>query len=179
MPLRASSRQRLFLALWPPPPVLGRLNEAMATLCAECGGRTTPKENQHVTVLFLGNVVAARIDSMQQIMRATAREGFELQLDRIEYRRRGGMVWARATSVPASLTSLVQRLRAALSVAGFSVQARGFIPHITLCRGARVPERLPQWVPTAWRVHELTLVRSILYRNGARYEVIFRTPLAG
>lgn len=103
---------------------------------------------------------------------------FDLQFDTLSYRRRGGMVWVRAAKVPAVLEELVRTLRKRLDEAGFSVEDRPFVPHVTLLRYACKPAGWPAVELASWRVHELTLARSHPERSGTRYEVVFRVPLA-
>lgn len=171
--------QRLFIALWPPPELAQRLAQVSAMLQAACGGRPVPLSNQHITLAFLGGVPAVRIAQVQRMLRSAAAEAFTLQIDKLSYRRRGGMVWARAARVPAALDALVQGLRSALAALGFVLEDRAFVPHITLLRDARKPASLPELALPDWHVNALTLVRSHLDNHGARYEVVFRVPLAG
>lgn len=175
----SASRQRLFVALWPPAPLAHCLADVAASLHTACGARAVPREHLHITVVFLGSVDSTRLGEVQQVMRASAGESFELALDAITYRRRGGMLWARATQSPAPLQALVQRLRTAFTASDFAVEDRAFIAHLTLLRDARKPAQLPLLATTPWRVDELTLVRSNLHHHGARYEIIFRQPLSG
>jgi 2'-5' RNA ligase len=175
---RAPVQYRLFVALWPAASVAQRLEQFTAALSDECGGRRIVQQNQHITVVFLGSVTADRVAEVQGAMRAAAGRVFELQLDAVEYRRRGGMLWARATQVPDELDTLVRKLRTRLSELGFSIEDRAFVPHITLLRDARKPAEL-HTLQARWRVDELTLVRSHLDSGGARYEVVHRVPLSG
>jgi RNA 2',3'-cyclic 3'-phosphodiesterase len=174
---RACERQRLFIALWPSARVARQLAGLTTALHAECGGRKIIQQNQHITVSFLGDVAPDQMAVVREAMQTSAGDAFTLQLTALEYRRRGGMVWARATQVPAGLASLADALRAALSERGFSVEHRVLLPHVTLLRDAHQPA----WLETLllqWRVDELTLVQSHLARGGSRYEVIHRVPLA-
>lgn len=134
-------------------------------------------QNLHITLAFLGNVSAARAQQVRHAIRSASGPGFELWLDQVQYRNRGGMVWMRANVVPPALAQCVLRLRTALLALEFTVEDRAFIPHITLLRDARRPARLPEIAPAAWLVSEVTLVRSILERSGARYEIDLRVPL--
>jgi len=175
----APERPRLFLALWPPPVVTRRLAQVTAALHAQCGGRSVSSENQHITAVFLGAVAATRMSDIECVMRAAACERFELTLDRLQYRKRGGMLWARAAQTPQALDALVRRLRAALAALGFAIEARAFVAHVTLLRDAKKPAAMPQFAPMHWPVDALALVRSTPGHGGARYETVFRVPLAG
>jgi 2'-5' RNA ligase len=70
-----------------------------------------------------------------------------------------------------------------LSAAGFALDARPHVPHVTLARNARcdgLPERISGLAtPIRWRVDEFTLVESVLPAAGARYRVLARWPLRG
>jgi 2'-5' RNA ligase len=177
---RASLQYRLFVALWPSAPVAQRLAQLTSVLHDECGGRKIIQQNQHITTVFLGGVTADRVADVQGAMRAAAGQAFELQLDAVAYRRRGGMLWARAAQMPDELDTLVRKLRAALGERGFSIEDRAFVPHVTLLRDARKPVlSLSHTLQARWHVNELTLVRSHLENGGARYEVVHRVPLSG
>jgi 2'-5' RNA ligase len=128
---------------------------------------------------FLGKVPGARVGLVQQAMGSAAGAGFELVLDQLRLRKRGGMVWARAGGVPSALAQLVTRLRHALAACEFAVEDRAFVPHITLLRDVRACVPLPDFVPLAWSIDAMALVRSELARDGAHYETLFQVPLAG
>lgn len=170
--------QRLFAALWPPAAISAQLAELTAMLHAEWGGRSISELNQHITIEFLGAVNAARVVDVAGALHAAAGAPFELQLDALEYRKHGGILWARATRVPESLQALARALRARLRALGFAVENRALLPHVTLLRDARRPARPAAMAPACWTADEITLVRSQLGRSGARYEVIARVPLA-
>jgi len=170
-------QHRLFIALWPSAAAARQLANLTDALHAECGGRKIPRANQHVTVAFLGNVAAEGMVDVQQAMHQSVTHSFELQLDAVEYRKRGGMLWARASRVPEALDALVQQLRVRLGDAGFSVEDRAFVPHVTLLRDAQKPAHLNIPLHLNWQAHELTLVRSHLDRHAARYDVVYRVAL--
>lgn len=176
--VRAPLQQRLFIALWPSAPVACDLGRLTSALHDECGGRKIIQQNQHITVIFLGSVAIGCSADVQAALRAAAGPAFELQLDVIEYRRRGGMLWARATQVPDELDTLVRALRTTLGELGFKMEDRPFVPHVTLLRDACKPAQ-PHAIRASWRVQELTLVRSHLEHTGARYEVVQRVALPG
>jgi 2'-5' RNA ligase len=165
------------MALWPAPQAAKCLAQLTSVLHKACGGRRIPEANQHVTVVFLGDVDTARIGDLQQVMQSAAGASFELQLDQVEYRRRGGMLWARATQVPAPLHALVERLRAGLTGIGFEPERRVFVPHVMLLRDARRPAQCPLPERISWRAEELTLVRSNQDAKGVRYQIVLGVAL--
>ncbi len=62
-------------------------------------------------------------------------------------------------------------------------QARPFVGHVTLARGRNrrpIPAHLGgRRIEVSWTVGRLTLVRSRLGADGARYEVVATTGLGG
>jgi 2'-5' RNA ligase len=72
---------------------------------------------------------------------------------------------------------LVSALNVALQAAGFAVDARPHVPHITLLRNTACGE-VPACTPVRWPVSDFVLVSSRTETDGAHYEVIRRWPLA-
>jgi RNA 2',3'-cyclic 3'-phosphodiesterase len=177
-------KQRLFIALWPSAQARRPLAKLTRQHYTDLGGRQINEQKQHVTLIFLGDVDAGRVAQVKAIMQRAAADtpAFELQLDVVEYRRNGGMLWARATQTPDRLAALVLALRAALRASGFAVEDRAFVPHLTLLRDARKPARKSAHIDAMallrWQVHEISLVRSRLSSAGASYEVLNRAPLS-
>lgn len=175
---RSDAPQRLFIALWPSRAAARQLAAMADVLHAACGGRKIPSANQHITLAFLGNVAPKQMAEVEGAMRSATGPCFDVRLDGVEYRKRGGMWWARATQVDPALELLVRRLREMLQACDLRVEHRAFVPHVTLLRDARPHADLPVTSPLTWRAREFTLVRSRLERDGARYEVILRVALA-
>ena len=65
----------------------------------------------------------------------------------------------------------------ALAARGFPPDERAFAPHVTLVRGITKPVPRAPATPIAWRVSEITLVRS--ETGTGRYTVMERWALAG
>ncbi|HKQ82384.1 MAG TPA: RNA 2',3'-cyclic phosphodiesterase [Steroidobacteraceae bacterium] len=178
---------RLFFAVWPDETVRGALARGMPLLGP--GGRAVPIENLHVTLAFLGNTDAKRLDELAQLAGKIIADPFVLTLD--EY-----AVWERtlvvltAKETPAALAQLAGDLNAALGQAGFPTDSRPYRAHVTLIRerrrgsgrreGLLAPEALPLAVtPISWPVNDFVLVSSRTRPQGSRYEVLQRWPLAG
>jgi 2'-5' RNA ligase len=169
-------KQRLFIALWPPAASRKALARLAEDAQAICGGRKIPEQKQHVTLAFLGDVEVAEVPDAKAALSAAGRVDFEFTLDALQYRRNGGMLWARPTQTPAELLALVERLRTALRARGLRAEERPFVTHITLLRDAVKPVQVMKPAPVSWRVREVVLVRSRLAAGGAEYQVVHRAP---
>jgi 2'-5' RNA ligase len=133
--------------------------------------------NIHLTLAFLGDVPVERIDDLATMARAIGGSPFDLAIDTHGYWRHNRIVWAGAAHCPAPLRELVARLVRALQATGFECDAREYVPHITLLRGAhRAPHS--HWAGTiVWRAAEFTLVRSARRGGALVYEIVNRWSL--
>jgi 2'-5' RNA ligase len=167
----------MFFALWPPPDAAAALHAIARTQSRQSAGFVTRPDCIHLTLVFLGDVPAARVEALRAPPPAIAGPPFDLCLDRFGHWVRNGIAWTAPSIVPDALTALQSRLADWASAQGVPVDTRPFRPHVTLLRRAArfVPEDPVQ--PMAWRVREYALVRSHNGQNGARYETIGRYPL--
>jgi 2'-5' RNA ligase len=172
-PARAPATARVFFALWPDDAVrreLARRGERMHRLL---GGKPTRAESIHMTLLFLGDVPAARVDSLRAVGDRITFEPFALEVDQAQCWKHNKVAWVGPSQMPAALAGLVASLEAAVGNEGFAFDRRPFAAHITLARKAHcVP--LPALSPLTWPVADFVLVRSELNSEGSRYEVIGR-----
>jgi len=151
---------RLFFALWPDVAVQHALAEWARTCHAVCGGRSPEPDKLHVTLAFLGEIEAGRYRALLEIADSLAGPGFELILNRIDYWRRNRIVYASPGRVPDRLAKLARCLAARLARAGYRVDGRNYLPHVTLLRDAkRAPDNL-NMAPLTWTVSTMSLVET-------------------
>lgn len=174
----AEIAQRMFLALWPNDAVRARLAATCRALELN-GGRLIAAQNLHVTLVFLGAVDAARRACVETALSSVRGNAFEFALTRVEWRRRGGMVWLAAPEVPAALRELAASLNAALIPCGHRAEPRPFRLHVTAARDVRRAGRRQALAPIVWRAHDFCLVSSRLTPEGSEYSIDRRWPLSG
>jgi 2'-5' RNA ligase len=173
---------RVFFAIWPDNKTqkqLGCLVEQLQ-LEALCGGRKTKQQNIHLTLVFLGEVDTDRLPALRQVadeIRDSGPRAFDFRTDEIGYWKHNKIIYLAPREVPPELSWLVSRLKNGVSVAGFSVEARSYAPHLTLMRNAlcRTLPELPQ--PIAWRATEWLLVKSEQTSGGSAYAPVGRWSL--
>lgn len=176
---------RAFIALDLPEALRAPLVRLAATVPV---GRAVPEENLHLTLVFLGEITEAQAvlahEVLEELALAPARIGME-GLDLLGTGR-GSVLVARMTG-PEALQGQIER---ALRQAGFALERRRFRPHVTL---ARLPRRLTarekrqlegflaahtaMTLPAA-PAAQVSLIRSQLHPDGARYEVLSEHDLA-
>ena len=169
---------RLFFALWPDEGVRARIVRETAAAVAASGGREIPRDNLHVTLLFLGHTPPSRVD---QVAAAAARvqcRRFRLTLDQIETWARSHVVALTSSAPPDGVRELVESLRAEL-MGLVRNEEREFRPHVTLARDARQRSAARSIEPIEWAARDFVLVESNMTRTGSQYAVRARWPFNG
>ncbi len=187
---------RLFLALDPTPSTVDRLIEASGTVRDVFRrARWVRREAIHLTLHFFGPVPgerAARIDSVVGPVVAETR-AFEVEIAGLGVfptARNPAVVWAGVGRGSRRVRGLACNLREHLTEAGFPVERRDFVPHVTLARMRRGTKVGRRAVEDALRtfagrsfgvspVRELVLYVSELRPEGALYTPVRRWRFGG
>jgi 2'-5' RNA ligase len=132
---------RCFIAIELPDGVKRGLRELQAQLKA---GSSAPVKwvdpaNIHLTLKFLGNVAADRIDEISLAMTEAARgtPPFSLEIKELGVfpnPRRVQIIWVGLGGEVDKLARLQQRIESGLEKLGFTPEGRRFTPHLTLAR---------------------------------------------
>ncbi|MCO7514467.1 RNA 2',3'-cyclic phosphodiesterase [Pseudomonas guariconensis] len=130
--------KRLFFAL----PVSDAQRRAIAQWRRSLGlrsGRPVPAENFHLTLLFLGDVDAARLPALCAAVDNLTRPDAPLRLllDRLQVWQRAGVLVLEPGETPPALRQLVYALQQAALPLGIAEQVREYRPHLTLSRDFR------------------------------------------
>jgi len=165
---------RLFFALWPDDATRDALNRTGKWLHQHWGGRRMRADTLHLTLAFLGSTRTDQLDRLADCADSVHNKPFELILDQPGYWRHNRIGWLGASETPPHF-ELVGDLNAALQAAGFLVDARPYVPHVTLLRNA-AGGAVPACTPVRWRVSDFVLVKSVTESDGAHYEVIRHWP---
>jgi 2'-5' RNA ligase len=175
----AAARLRVFYAIWPDAIARRLLADAATRTAQQACGRSTTVDNLHVTLAFVGEVDADRLDALHAIGAGAAAAGhaFTLTLDRRGSFRRQGIAWAGPSVVPEALARLVADLGDRLAQAGFRTERGPFAPHVTLARRCTQPVAAAAAAPIFWRVDAVTLTASTLTPHGPDYRPLACWPL--
>jgi RNA 2',3'-cyclic 3'-phosphodiesterase len=170
--------RRLFFALWPADDLRARIESDTGALVERAGGRRIQARNLHVTLLFLGDVPAARIDAVVAAAAETSGNAFQIWFDQVETWPGSNVLCLTSQHPPAAFALLAEALRSRLTAQSFEFRKQVFRPHITLARDLprmRSTESIP---PLHWPVGDFVLVESNMTRSGSRYSVLSSWPLA-
>lgn len=182
-PPKQAQAHRLFVAVYPPAPVLTHLTQALADLhlgravAAGVNVRLAPRERWHLTVAFLGDVAPDRVPDVRDAL-GKAVAGWEDGAPRLCLagggrfgRGKFTVVWAGVGGEAELLSRLAATVRRQLRRARIPFDPKPFRPHLTIARpGDRLtpPEvaadlaALRAYQGPFWTVRKLRLMRSHL-----------------
>jgi 2'-5' RNA ligase len=183
---RGMNTERLFVALALPGPVRATL----ASLTQPVPGITWTRPDQlHVTLRFLGDVPAERIEPMVARLATVRVAPFVLPVEGVGAfppNRPPHVLWIGTGTGHPRLFQLRQRVDDALLAAGLQLDVRTFHPHVTLARATEDAAAAAQhWLHTQrdfaappFRVEAFDLYASTLQPTGAVHTLKQRFPLA-
>jgi len=181
---------RLFFCLELP----AEVRRALADVAKRCQkalgeGNWVPEENYHLTVRFLGEVEDGKLPELLKLGADVAKKipPFSLTLDVLggfPAPKRARVLWVGPKEKSPEFLRLVELTEEFLQRLGFPPEEKEALPHVTLAR-FKIPRDLSavlgKEVPAIPRVEveSLTLMRSELRPEGARYTPVSRWPLGG
>ncbi len=163
--------KRHFFALWPDHETRERIY-AVSKMLPEKYGRRVPRDNLHITLVFLGNIDAQQCQAIQQAASGISSRSFSLKLDRTGKWPRAKVFWLAPTSIPKELASLATELNKSAINCGIKVESRPYSPHVTLTRKTKGPVPHLELTPFEWTIKSFALVQSNTLQDGAVYEVV-------
>jgi len=195
--MAGSEQFRLFIAVAIPEDVKAKLAEAQSELrrvMPEHGVRWTPREQFHLTLRFLGDVEAERIEALGEALRRACL-GFgalHLRAEKMGFfpdLRRPRVAWAGVHDREERLPVLQQTVDAATRDFTTEPKEERFTGHVTLARikAIRRPEvealgkaaaDLAERVFGQWTIGRVDLMRSVLSSHGASHSTLEAVALA-
>lgn len=138
------------------------------------------RETLHMTLAFIGEVPAERLEILRQAAGQVLAAAFMLRLDRLGCWRHNRIAWAGCSAPPLPLLTLVGKLRQRLAGAEFPLATKDFTSHVTLLRNVDCSRcaALPEVAAIDWPVNEFVLAESRLTPAGSHYRFVGRWPLA-
>ena len=162
---------RLFIALQFNEAMLDSLDEFQRNLKKlNVTGRYTPRENLHLTLVFIGEY-----EDAQPVLEAMKRSAFRpIKISTEKAGCFGDLLWV-GLSENKALYAYVKRLKNELTSSGIPFDSKRFTPHITLVRKSSIEsEMIPEFkVPCeSMVVKRVSLMQSSFGENGVKYTEI-------
>lgn len=170
-------RLRVFFALWPDAPLRAMLHATAGRLHKALGGRRMRPETLHLTLVFIGDLAAARLPELLELAARIRVPACDIAFDRVDCWRRNHIAHLGVSQVPPPLGELVRQLEAGLEGRGVAFDQRAYVPHVTLLRNAECAKENPASEPIRWPMRDFVLVTSSLRSEGAQYVELGRWPL--
>ncbi len=173
-------KRRLFFAVWPNEAARKAIVAALERLKPKMNVRWARPENLHMTLAFLGDVEAERLEALNSAAERVSAPSFELPLDQIEHWRRPQVLCLTTQSICEPLMQLAVDLARNLRAEGFELEKRPFTAHLTLARKvAYLPAEIRLEKPILWKSDSFALVESVQEERGSTYITLKTWPLAG
>lgn len=175
---KPSKKQRLFFALWPS----NAIRKQMAALNQELpmddrGGRLMSNSNLHLTLHYIGPVIAEKVKCLKLAANRVQASPFKLTLDRLGYFKRPKVLWLGCEETAAGYIALLEQLAEKISECGVAMEEGANRPHVTLRRKVSRPKEYADIKSIEWDVEQFVLVESISIEGGVSYRMIAHYPL--
>lgn len=189
---------RLFIALSLPEEVKTEIEKAQAEFrrgLRQASVRWTKREQFHLTLKFLGDVAANRVEALTAAVRGAGQNvaSLGLRAERVGFfpeQGRPRVVWVGVRDQDEKLLKLQRAVEAATR--GYSAEEEPdnrFEGHVTLARikaitrpeSEQVAKLAATWEGRsfgAWTAGEIEIIRSQLTPDGARYSTLATVPIA-
>ncbi len=175
LPDRVELAQRLFVALFPPPPVQAAIGVHCNDWQWPQGVRLVKPARIHLTLHFLGKVDAARVPEVISALSAVEMAPIELSVRTPQIWRRNGVAVVCPDPHP-GLDRLHRAVVDALQCRGLAYPDERWKPHLTIAHRAAQAQAPHVMAPIRWLAREFALVRSRLAPPVSRYEILARRP---
>ena len=166
------AKKRLFFGLMPDEETHQLLIEHSRSFPIVKGVRPVPKDNLHITLLFLGYLEANERKCLEKKMEQTFVQSFSLHFDLYGYFKSSQTLWLGCSSYPSELTRLVNHLKSIAESCGAKTDERIYKPHITLFKKVQKADFPDKPFTITWRANEFHLLESVPHENTTRYNVL-------
>lgn len=174
--------QRIFFALWPSSETANEIMAWSRDAHALCGGRMMRVDTLHMTLAFLGNTPAEKVEELVRAAPAWTIPVGPLVLSHFDRFVRPRVVWAGPShndqQAIAWLDEAYDTLWTHLENMGWQRPESVFRPHVSLLRQAGLADLAGlHRQPLAWTPKHCFLVASRPGEGGSYYQILAKLPL--
>lgn len=135
-------------------------------------------QNLHVTLAFLGEVDARKLEPLTDEVDVMNAREFTLQLDQLGYFPKPRVLWIGPQQTPDSAVALARDLQRICRRLQLRTERRQFTAHLTIARRCNTPPPAST-EPPSFEVafSSFSLFESVNIRSGVQYQLIHDWPL--
>jgi 2'-5' RNA ligase len=189
-PALSSGQIRSFVSIdLEEPRILDQVESIMSSLLS-LGGDLKPveRENIHLTLKFLGNVSAPRLDEVKSALSQVTFPPFSLEIKgagAFPNLKRMNVIWVGIGEGWSQVELVFEQTEKLLHQLGFSRETRPFSPHITVARvkSGRKRDEIAAFLGHlsdesfgSFNVENVKLKESVLSPSGPKYSTLFEAP---
>jgi len=162
---------RIFFALWPDKETRSSLS-TITQLFKDEKFRLVKKSNLHITLEFLGEVSESNQQQLIDQANLIKAEPFEIELTRIGWWRKPGVLWIGTHHIPEQLIHLVGSIKKIVERQDLETEKRSYEPHVTIARKVKQIQLPKQSFNIRWPVNSIVLVESKSTDMGVVYQIV-------
>jgi len=162
---------RIFFALWPDKETRSSLS-TITQLFKDEKFRLVKKSNLHITLEFLGEVSKSNQQQLIDQANLIKAEPFEIELTRIGWWRKPGVLWIGTHHIPEQLIHLVGSIKKIVERQDLETEKRSYEPHVTIARKVKQIQLPKQSFNIRWPVNSIVLVESKSTDMGVVYQIV-------
>jgi len=169
--------------------ILSQVESIMSSL-SSLGGDLKPveRENIHLTLKFLGNVSASKLEEIKSSLTRVAFPPFSLEIKgagAFPSLKRMNVIWIGVGEGWSQVELIFEQTEKLLHQLGFSRETRPFSPHITVARvkSGRKRDEIAAFLGHltdesfgTFNVQSVRLKQSVLSPSGPKYSTLFEVP---
>jgi RNA 2',3'-cyclic 3'-phosphodiesterase len=169
--------------------ILSQVESILSSLVS-LGGDLKPveRENVHLTLKFLGNVGATKLDEIKSALAQVTFPTFSLEIKgagAFPNLKRMNVIWVGIEEGWSQVELIYEQTEKLLHQLGFSRETRPFSPHITVARvkSGRKRDEIAAFLGHladesfgAFNVESVRLKQSVLAPSGPKYSTLFEVP---
>ena len=162
---------RIFFALWPDKETRSSLS-TITQLFKDEKFRLVKKSNLHITLEFIGEVSESNQQQLIDQANLIKAEPFEIELTRIGWWRKPGVLWIGTHHIPEQLIHLVGSIKKIVKRQDLETEKRSYEPHVTIARKVKQIQLPKQSFNIRWPVNSIVLVESKSTDMGVVYQIV-------
>lgn len=166
---------RLFVGLELSEAARAAMDAYRRKLASVVSGKLTPSSLYHLTLCFLGRTPREGIRELSGVFDRMDKQPFALALGKLGTFKKGSILWVGIEEPCLALYALQRSLSDALNASGFMVEPGAYVPHITLGRQIRRPDKLPDPPHAEFSVTHVTLFESTRMDGELAYVPLYRS----